>query len=200
MVKNALGLIETVGLAAALEAADAAVKAANVELMGYELTKGGGMVVIKLCGDVGAVKAAVDAGSAASAKINKVVAKHVIPRPHNELGPIVMSRETVGYKPSQPAPAADVSPVKQIASPDPATSPQPVAESAETASESTLIEMVPEPVQAPFKETEQAVKQEAQNLSECCNLCGDPACPRKKGDPRVTCIHYDNDKNNKEDE
>nr|WP_315989447.1 BMC domain-containing protein [Desulforamulus aquiferis] len=56
MDKNALGLIEVVGLAAGMEAADAAVKAANIELVGYELTKGGGMVVIKLSGDVGALR------------------------------------------------------------------------------------------------------------------------------------------------
>lgn len=197
MVKNALGLIETVGLAAGLEAADAAVKAADVELIGYELTKGGGMVVIKLCGDVGAVKAAVDAGSAAAARINKVVAKHVIPRPHNELGTMVLSRETTGYKPPQPALTA-VAPEEQSASPDAATSSQPAAEPAETANENTLIETVPEPAQAPFTEAEPAVKQEPQNPSEGCNLCGDPVCPRKKGDARITCIHYD--KNNKEDE
>ncbi len=189
MVKNALGLIETVGLAAGLEAADAAVKAANVELIGYELTKGGGMVVIKLCGDVGAVKAAVDAGSAAAARINKVLAKHVIPRPHGELGTMVLSRETTGYKPPQPVPAVDWASAAQMAAPDAA------AEPADPGSESMLTETGQEPVQAPPRE---AVKQELQNPSECCNLCGDSVCPRKKGDARVTCIHYD--KNNKEDE
>ena len=196
MVKNALGLIETVGLAAGLEAADAAVKAANVELIGYELTKGGGMVVIKLCGDVGAVKAAVDAGSAAAARINKVVAKHVIPRPHGELGTMILSRETTGY---QPLPALTaVALEEQSASPDAAIPSQPAAAPAEPDNESTLTETVLDPAQAPFTAAEPAVKQEPQNPSEGCNLCGDPVCPRKKGDARVTCIHYD--KNNKEDE
>ena len=61
MQQKSLGLIETQGLAAGIEAADAAVKSANVELVGYELTKGGGWTTIKILGDVGAVKAAVDA-------------------------------------------------------------------------------------------------------------------------------------------
>jgi microcompartment protein CcmL/EutN len=81
MVKNALGLIETVGLVAAVEAADEAAKAANIELLGYELTRGGGMVTVKLQGDVGAIKAAVDAGANAAGKVGTVWATHVIPRP-----------------------------------------------------------------------------------------------------------------------
>lgn len=199
MVKNALGLIEVVGLAAGLEAADAAVKAANVELIGYELAKGGGMVVIKLCGDVGAVKAAVDAGSTAAAKINKVVAKHVIPRPHNEVGGLIITKETVGHEPVQPA-AADVEPQEAQTEPSAETiipaEPQEASVSAGQTAEITVIneadtEIGQEPVQ-------EAANQEPANSPEICNLCGDPACPRKKGDPRVTCIHYE--KNYKEDE
>ena len=86
---NALGLIEVVGLAAGLEAADAATKAANVTLIGYELTKGGGMVVIKIAGDVGAVKAAVDAGAAAAGCVGEVISVHVIPRPHTDVERII---------------------------------------------------------------------------------------------------------------
>lgn len=96
MARQALGLIETVGLAAAVEAADAAVKSANVTLLGYELTKGGGMVTVKIEGDVGAVKAAVEAGSAAAEKVNKVFSKHIIPRPHDEVDKVIFTKETVG--------------------------------------------------------------------------------------------------------
>lgn len=96
MARFALGLIETVGLAAAVEAADAAVKSANIELVGYELTKGGGMVTIKLQGEVGAVNAAVEAGCAAAERINKVFGRLVIPRPHEDMDKIVYSKETVG--------------------------------------------------------------------------------------------------------
>jgi len=89
MSSKALGLIETIGLAAAIEAADAASKAANVTLLGYENSKGGGLIAVKLVGDVGAVKAAVSAGSAAAQRIGKVAATHVIPRPHAEIESLI---------------------------------------------------------------------------------------------------------------
>ena len=78
---NALGLIETKGLVAAIEAADAMVKAANVTLIGKEHV-GGGLVTVLVRGDVGAVKAAVDAGAAAAERGGEVKSVHVIPRPH----------------------------------------------------------------------------------------------------------------------
>lgn len=78
---EALGLVETRGLVAAIEAADAMVKAANVRLVGYEKI-GSAYVTVMVRGDVGAVKAAVDAGFAAAKKVGEVVSVHVIPRPH----------------------------------------------------------------------------------------------------------------------
>lgn len=99
MAGRALGIIETVGLASAIEAADSAAKAANVELIGYELSRGGGYITVKLEGDVGAVQAAVDAGVAAASQVNRVVSSHVIPRPHQDTGKMVFSRETVGHNP-----------------------------------------------------------------------------------------------------
>ncbi|MGR6979968.1 BMC domain-containing protein [Testudinibacter sp. P27/CKL/0425] len=85
MKPQSLGLIETVGLTAAFEAADAAVKSANVLLLGYEITKGGGFVVVKVAGEVGAVNAAVEAASFAVAKVGKVYATKVIARAAKEL-------------------------------------------------------------------------------------------------------------------
>src|SRR5438874_8015762 len=79
---GALGIIETVGLAAGMEAADAMVKAANVHIVTRQQV-GGGLVAILVRGDVGAVKAAVDAGTVAAGKVGKVVSTHVIPRPHD---------------------------------------------------------------------------------------------------------------------
>ncbi|MFZ5975878.1 MAG: BMC domain-containing protein [Bacillota bacterium] len=84
MVSDALGMIETKGLVGAIEAADAMVKAANVRLVGYEKI-GAGLVTVMIRGDVGAVKAAVDAGTAAAGKVGEVVSTHVIPRPHAEM-------------------------------------------------------------------------------------------------------------------
>ena len=78
---NALGMVETRGLVAAIEAADAMVKAANVNLVGKEQV-GGGLVTVMVRGDVGAVKAATDAGAAAAEKVGELVSVHVIPRPH----------------------------------------------------------------------------------------------------------------------
>ena len=88
MVSDALGMIETKGLVGAIEAADAMVKAANVRLVGYEKI-GAGLVTVMIRGDVGAVKAAVDAGTAAADKVGEIVSTHVIPRPHTEMSLIL---------------------------------------------------------------------------------------------------------------
>ena len=85
---EALGMIETRGLVAAIEAADAMVKAANVTLIGSEKI-GSGLVSVMVRGDVGAVKAAVEAGGAAAARLGEVVATHVIPRPHNDVNKLL---------------------------------------------------------------------------------------------------------------
>ena len=87
---EALGMIETRGLVAAIEAADAMVKAANVVLIGSEKI-GSGLVSVMVRGDVGAVKAAVDAGSAAAASLGEVIATHVIPRPHTDVEKLLPS-------------------------------------------------------------------------------------------------------------
>lgn len=81
---NALGMIETRGLVGAIEAADAMVKAANVQLVGKEQI-GAGLVTVMVRGDVGAVKAATDAGAAAAERVGELISVHVIPRPHSEV-------------------------------------------------------------------------------------------------------------------
>ena len=83
MTQEALGMIETRGLTAMIEAADAMAKAANVVLVGSEKI-GSGLVTVMVRGDVGVVKAATDAGAAAAAKVGEVVSVHVIPRPHSD--------------------------------------------------------------------------------------------------------------------
>lgn len=88
-MKQALGLIEAIGLVTAIEAADAAVKAADVTLLGYENTKGGGKITIKLVGGVGAVKAAVAAGVAAASRVGRIYGYQVIPRPHDEIEALI---------------------------------------------------------------------------------------------------------------
>ncbi|NUQ38206.1 MAG: ethanolamine utilization microcompartment protein EutM [Caldilineales bacterium] len=88
----ALGMIETKGLVGAIEAADAMVKAANVRLIGKEQI-GGGYVTVMVRGDVGAVKAATDAGAAAAQRVGELVSVHVIPRPHNDVEMILPQAE-----------------------------------------------------------------------------------------------------------
>ena len=90
MALEALGMVETRGLVAAIEAADAMVKAAEVELIGTEKI-GSGLVSVMVRGDVGAVKAATESGSAAASKLGELVAVHVIPRPHADVEKILPS-------------------------------------------------------------------------------------------------------------
>ncbi len=88
MEKQALGMVETRGLVGAIEAADAMVKAANVTLIGKEKI-GSGLVTVMVRGDVGAVKASVDAGAAAAKRVGELVSVHVIPRPHGDVEAIL---------------------------------------------------------------------------------------------------------------
>ncbi|MGB9812217.1 MAG: BMC domain-containing protein [Thermovenabulum sp.] len=152
--KKALGLIETVGLVAAIEAADAGVKAANVKLIGYELAKGGGLTTVKFAGDVGAVKAAVEAGKAAAERVGKVYAVHVIPRPDNQVEDFFEESEKKREK------------EKEIDAED-------EEKEKDEENEKTEIEFL-----------------DLENKEPTCNLCKDPRCPRKKGEPRSLCIHF----------
>ncbi|NLC40051.1 MAG: ethanolamine utilization microcompartment protein EutM [Clostridiaceae bacterium] len=93
MEKQALGMVETKGLVGAIEAADAMVKAANVTLIGKEQI-GYGLVTVMVRGDVGAVKASVDAGAAAAQRVGELVSVHVIPRPHDDVETILPQQKT----------------------------------------------------------------------------------------------------------
>ncbi|QOX64087.1 BMC domain-containing protein [Anoxybacterium hadale] len=128
---QALGLIETKGLIAAIESADAMLKAAEVSLVEKTLV-GGGLVTIAVTGDVGAVKASVEAGAAAIRKLNStlLISEHVIPRPHQELEGIIVSAEKPEQSENQ-KPAAD--PVTPIA---------PLLEKAEEVKQTVAPEMV----------------------------------------------------------
>ena len=88
MEKQALGMVETKGLVGSIEAADAMVKAANVHLIG-KVHVGGGLVTVMVRGNVGAVKAAVEAGGAAAKRVGELVSVHVIPRPHEDVEAIL---------------------------------------------------------------------------------------------------------------
>ncbi|MEG2096560.1 MAG: BMC domain-containing protein [Pseudoflavonifractor sp.] len=135
---KALGMIETRGLVASIEAADAMVKAANVTLQCKEHV-GGGLVTVMVRGDVGAVKAAVDAGAAAAERVGELVSAHVIPRPHGEVEEILDGLPTPPSAPKDlPVPKADALPAVK---PEPAPKPVPVVK--------------PEPVPEPEPEPEE---------------------------------------------
>jgi len=107
MEREALGMIECRGLVAMIEAADAAVKSANVTLVGWEKIDAG-LVTAIVRGEVGAVKAAVDAGAAAGRKVGEVLSTHVIPRPHSNIDeaiPVLHTGETTRKKISGSVPA-----------------------------------------------------------------------------------------------
>ena len=120
---TALGMIETRGLVASIEAADAMLKAANVSLQGKEHV-GGGLVTVMVRGDVGAVKAAVDAGAAAAERVGELISVHVIPRPHTSLEEILPAR-TSDIPPSPPEP-----PAPKPVLPEPTEAPEPEVQDA----------------------------------------------------------------------
>src|ERR671929_624197 len=102
MALEALGLVETRGLIGSVEAADAMVKAANVTLVGKEYI-GAGYVTVMVRGDVGAVKAATDAGAAAARRVGELISVHVIPRPHTEVERVLPRNGRTGYSPDERA-------------------------------------------------------------------------------------------------
>lgn len=106
MLKQSLGTIEVYGLPAAIEAADVACKIADVQLIGYEATDGFGMVTVKVLGRVAAVQAAMSAAQAAAARVSKVFAVSIIPRPNEQLDSVVLTKVTVGLQPAQSAEGA----------------------------------------------------------------------------------------------
>lgn len=93
-MRDSLGMIETKGMVGAIEAADAMTKAANVTLVGYEKI-GSGLITVMVRGDVGAVKAATDAGASAAERVGEVVSVHVIARPHTEIERLIPKVEKV---------------------------------------------------------------------------------------------------------
>lgn len=203
----AIGIIETRGMAAAIEAGDAAVKAANVRLMGYELSKGGGWVTVKITGDVGAVKAAVAAGSAAAEKVNKVIGTLVLPRPHVDIKGVFHSPDNVCPKEDTVNPVDHyIHPVSERSDVTPTMLPEDGFDSVTVEQEKHLdpstyeCSIVPAEPPDEDKSAELAFSDEIgdeEYFDErkkpndlVCNICHDENCPRVKGEPRNLCIHF----------
>lgn len=211
MKKEALGVIEVVGMATAIEAADSCLKSANVELVGYENTKGSGLIVIKIRGNIGAVKAAIEAAKVSASKVNKVYATLIIPRPSQELEKIIDSNtnKELGSKNTKQigkehmknnaTEYISVYNYEGIELKD--------NKDIENKVEEVLIENKKNNVNGDEKEYVNSdieltygeifdKNSEIQNefiseeKNDICNICHDSKCKRKKGQPRNLCIHY----------
>lgn len=218
MSKLAIGMIETMGLAAGIEAADICLKAANINLVGYEFAKGSGMTVIKIEGNVGTVKAAISAATAALGKLGKVHTKMVIPRPSDSIDMLIRNESTVGYEDEK----EEIPQVKQNNPPSDKedNSNRDKADESEQKDENDKNlnnQDLDEGQIIEDKNNEVTVQDESsqesdedsdynnQDLSEetskgyTCNICKDPKCPRQKGDLRIYCIHYKENKDKNKD-
>ena len=182
-MRQAAGFIEMRGLAAAITAADIALKAANIELVGVELTRGMGYAVVKIQGDVGAVRAAVDATTSARETANYFVAKDIIARPSLDLDALIYSKETKGLL------------KEETSLEEKEEEKEEVVESQVQENTSQDPEEEEERLESPQPDQAEDLKEESPALEEAkeatCNLCHDPACPRQKGEPRADCIHFD---------
>jgi len=188
----ALGEIEVVGFAAAVEAADVAVKTANVELLGYELANGAGMVSIKVQGQVGAVRAAMSAAKEAAAKVNKVVSVQIIARPSDQIDPMVLSPDTVGLDypgDEQPEPVPEPAPVGPSDQPAAASEPaepektqsdkdEPAAEAVAAAPEAAKQAEKPVRPARPARPAKASSAEQVQSAAE--TLIPEPASPQRR--------------------
>lgn len=214
MSQLAVGVIEVIGLSSAIELADVCVKSANVNLIGYELSQGNGMVVIKIEGDVGAVNAAIQASS----NLGKVYSKKVIPRLGDGIECLIKNKNTVGYRDIEKNIDDDkallkINEEKKDKEVEEGIVDKKIREevkdiekneeldykeiSEEVENIETIEEIKKKGINENTKE-EEIVSIEENNLNEddsdekyTCNLCKDPKCPREKGDLRVNCIHYE---------
>lgn len=252
-MNNALGLVEAIGRAAAIVAVDTILKAANVTLIGIEPSKGGGMYAIKIEGDVGAVKAAVDSIKSLEELQNKIFTSKVIPRPAAGIDRLVYNSVTIGYeqkvedairevieqeatliqeKVEEATEATKVEDSEPIQVPQESKADEPIEKTDEVIQpieeaqkndqvdveekgnaktinevdkkesseieqseidttseqigitiEDTKSKVTEKPVKAVKKENKAAKK-------EICNLCNDPKCKRRRGEPKSLCIHH----------
>lgn len=223
---EALGVIEAVGMAAAIEAADSCVKSANVELIGYELTKGSGLVAIKIRGNVGAVKAAIEAAKASASRINKVYATLIIPRPSAGLERIIEPNSVSEIKENVKEDIEEEirEDIREDVEEDikveiKEDGKEDIKKDIKDSINEDTIENVKEDIEEDIKEYTKLVdtdnyyenEQEDENKvndhknsneflnggnflneesDDICNICHDPRCQRKKGQPRNLCIHY----------
>ncbi|MDB8794670.1 BMC domain-containing protein [Romboutsia sp. 1001216sp1] len=184
MSQLAIGIIETIGLAACIEAADVCVKSANVNLIGYELSKGGGMATLKIEGNVGAVKAAIEASVVAANKISKVFSYKIIPRPSKEIDILINNKETIGYKEIQIDNQSKEN--VDLYNEDDKELVKDIVENVK------IVNLEDDLNYIKSEELGNTIEENNLNNKEnyICNLCKDPECKRQKGELKNSCIHY----------
>lgn len=158
---QALGTIETLGMVAAIAAADAAAKAANVELIGYELTRGGGYVNVKVQGAVDAVQSSMDTAKMAAERISKVISLSVIARPSSQMEKIIFSADTVGAGAPEPQKAQETKETKAPQQAKVAAPKAPAAKASTTKAVATKTESITTSAAKPELQKAPAVKAEA---------------------------------------
>lgn len=224
MDNQALGLIETIGMTGAIEAADTCLKSANVQLIGYELSTGG-LVTVKVQGSVGAVKSSIDAAKTSASKVSKVVSTLIIPRPAKGIACIIDSKtntKSVEVKPEKEREAIpknkddkevhktdeeksnNILNVKEVKQEDDQRidkTEENISKVDESVSgnysqkneiEKEIVTDSSENSKKKIENKSDDKKIEKKSKNDICNLCGDPLCPRKKGQPRNWCINGKN--------
>lgn len=191
-MRKSLGLLEIRGLASAILVADAMAKTASVTIVGIETCKGGGWQTIKVVGDVAAVNASLSTGSELAKRSNAFIAMKTLSRPDQTVF------DTWGAKPETPkapltAPVTaetfikqpvDEEPVQELETPD-VKDDEPITEY-DIVEEEVIVESQPQDAEQPDDQTAEA---QPEPVEATCNLCGDPLCPRVKGEPHTKCIH-----------
>lgn len=193
MNKKALGLIEVVGMVAAIEVADTCVKSSNVQLIDYELTKGSGLVTIKIQGDIGAVKSAIEAAKSSVSIIGKVFSTLVIPRPSDGVNLIINSQNKSDNKKS--AEEIKENNTEKYCNGIKAKELKEDIEQMKKEIKTTKEIEIRDKEKIEIEHKEEFL---TEDKSEICNICKDKKCTRKKGQPKNMCVHYKR-KNNKGD-
>lgn len=206
MEQQALGLIETMGMTGAIEAMDICLKSANVQLMGYELASGG-LVTVKIQGSVGAVKSSIDAAKTSASRISQVVATSIIPRPASGIS-CMISSGTGTEAAADNGQVSSTFPLNEEHEDDNKEDKEALhyminTEEAEDEKELEAAEEKNELEEKPAlhdnKDEDHSKKKQDEAMTDgdteeekenSCNLCEDPLCHRKKGQPRSWCIHY----------
>ncbi len=180
-MKKSLGLLEIKGLASAIVVADAMAKTAAVTIAGIETCKGGGWQTIKVVGDVAAVQASLQSGSELAKRTDSFIAMKTLSRPDQTI------MNTWGVKPDKPAAQETALVEPEVTAPEPDTEAvDPVTEYDIVAEEVALESQPPELEKPPMESVEADSPDQAEGT---CNLCGDPLCPREKGEPHTKCLH-----------